>query len=81
MTKVEMPDAMKQDVLGSATRAFTRYNSTRDIAQYIKFRYSYYYQYVNKDYNMTDVLLFCFVTNPAMYYFVDSHWPMRGPNI
>ena len=33
MTKVEMSDAMKQDVLDSATRAFTRYNSTRDIAQ------------------------------------------------
>ena len=36
MKKVEMPDAMKQDVLDCATRAFTRYNSTRDIAQYIK---------------------------------------------
>lgn len=36
MTKVGMPDAMKQDVLDSATRAFTRYNSTGDIAQYIK---------------------------------------------
>lgn len=36
MKKVEMPEAMKQDVLDCATRAFTRYNSTRDIAQYTK---------------------------------------------
>ena len=36
MKKVEMPEAMKQDVVECATRAFTRYNSTRDIAQYIK---------------------------------------------